>query len=501
MNETRRVLVIGANQTARRIANEMRANPRMKLSPVGFVHEVSRDFEGIIDDLPVVGSLQNLSEVSKALEIEQVLIALPAASGKRIRQILGICKQAKLSALIVPTDCGIKCHHDQPGVGCLRRIQIQDLLRNEPFLASSEGLREMISQRRVLVTGAGGSIGSELCRQIARYDPLELVLLGHGEHSIFTLATHLARSHPSLQIERVIADVRDQDRLQNTFAGFRPQIVFHAAAHKHVALMEENPEDAITNNVLGTSNIVKAAQESAVESFVLVSTDKAVNPMSVMGATKRIAELIVCQAAQQSKGRYVSVRFGNVLGSRGSVLSVFREQIALGGPVTVTHPEMRRYFMTIQEAVHLVLQAMLLGRGGEIFVLDMGKPVKIADIVRDMIELEAMEGGRDIDIEFTGVRPGEKLCEELSLQSDYYERTQHKKIFVLRNGFRSPWMSKVQRGPQFITSLDDHIGTLIAAARVGERDLIRQYLAQIIPEYKVDSASADLCLAHLPSLP
>ena len=344
-------------------------------------------------------------------------------------------------------------------IGQLRDVQIEDLLRREPVHTDTAQVAALIRGRRVLVTGAGGSIGSELCRQIVRCEPAELIILGHGENSIFDIQNELeagtdacdagveARNwqeasrpqHPATSITRpritpVIADIRDADRLAAMFAAHRPEIVFHAAAHKHVPLMEDNVEDAVTNNVLGTRRLVEASIAAGVEHFVLVSTDKAVNPSSVMGATKRVAELIVQEAARRTGRAFVAVRFGNVLGSRGSVVPFFQRQIAAGGPVTVTHPEVKRYFMTIPEAVQLVLQAAALGCGGEIFVLDMGEPVRIVDLARDLIRLSGLEPDRDIEIRYTGLRPGEKLFEELFGADEAYGRTQHEKIFVYRNG-------------------------------------------------------------------
>ncbi|HEV7375289.1 MAG TPA: nucleoside-diphosphate sugar epimerase/dehydratase [Pyrinomonadaceae bacterium] len=482
----RRVLIIGTSALGQTIAHEMQSNPKLRLMPVGFVDDSSHDNGHHLCGLPVLGNLQNLSAVIQSAKIEQVIIATPEASGRQIRRIVGICQSANLRVRIVPGKYQLL--NSRINIRQLRDVRVEDLLRNEPIQSDGYDLKGMIAQKRVLVTGAGGSIGSELCRQIAQYEPAELALLGHGEHSIFTLASEFINLRPELPIVRLIADVRDADRMHKTFSDFRPQIVFHAAAHKHVPLMEENVEDAVTNNVFGTSNVVKAALAGGVENFILISTDKAVSPTSVMGATKRVAELIVCQAAKRSGCRYVSVRFGNVLGSRGSVLSIFREQIECGGPVTITHPEMRRYFMTIEEAVHLVLQAMLLGRGGEIFVLDMGEPLKIADLARELIEFSGLQIGRDIDIEFTGIRPGEKLFEELFLQSDHYERTQDQKIFVSLNG--SSHAPKSLESRESAEDFDKRVNALVEAARTSEKHLIFRYLKQLVPEYKVENGLA-----------
>jgi FlaA1/EpsC-like NDP-sugar epimerase len=342
----------------------------------------------------------------------------------------------------------------------------------------------LIRDRRVLVTGAGGSIGSELCRQILRARPAELVLLGRGENSIFQIH-HELRASPqtrSTPIVPVIADVRDRSRLVQVFRTHRPQMVFHAAAHKHVPLMELNACEAITNNVLGTRNLVEVARETGVGDLILISTDKAVNPSSIMGVTKRIAELIVHNAARDTGRCYAAVRFGNVLGSRGSVVNLFKEQIAAGGPVTVTHPEMERYFMTIPEAVQLVLQAAALGSGGEVFVLDMGQPVRIVDLATDLIRLSGLRphiaNGRagagaewDIEVTFTGVRPGEKLSEELFIAGEDYRPTRHDKILVAPNGADGP--------RRFESRLD----RLIEAAQAGDEAEARRLLGAIVPEY------------------
>jgi FlaA1/EpsC-like NDP-sugar epimerase len=346
----------------------------------------------------------------------------------------------------------------------------------------------LIRGRRVLVTGAGGSIGSELCRQVLRAGPAELVLLGRGENSIFRIHNELRAVHPDgpTAIVPVIADVRDRPRLAQLFRTHRPQMVFHAAAHKHVPLMELNVCEAVTNNILGTRNLVEVAQEAGVLDLILISTDKAVNPSSIMGATKRIAELMVHQAARQTGRCYAAARFGNVLGSRGSVVNLFKEQIAAGGPVTVTHPQMERYFMTIPEAVQLVLQAAALGDGGEVFVLDMGQPVRIVDLATDLIRLSGLrphvpgedgpsgdpEAEWDIEVVFTRVRPGEKLSEELFVESEAYGRTRHDKIFVTLNGEETPHLLGAQ------------LDQLIDAARDGDEPAVRRLLQAIVPEYR-----------------
>jgi FlaA1/EpsC-like NDP-sugar epimerase len=307
-------------------------------------------------------------------------------------------------------------------------VDIADLLRREHASINPERLEGLIEGKRLMVTGAGGSIASELCRQVARWSPAELVLVGHGENSIFEIMLELEQTFPDLDLYPVIADVRDRVRLEHVFSRFKPEVVFHAAAHKHVPLMEKNVEEAVTNNVLGTRNVVDVASENGTQRLVMISSDKAVRPTSVMGATKRLAEMIVLNAGKAFNRPYCVVRFGNVLGSRGSVVPKFRRQIAAGGPVTVTHPDMERFFMTIPEAVHLVLQAFAMGSGGEVFLLNMGEPVKIVDLVSDLIRLSGLEPGEDVEIVFTGMRPGEKMSEELWDHGVVHNATDHPDI-------------------------------------------------------------------------
>jgi FlaA1/EpsC-like NDP-sugar epimerase len=332
----------------------------------------------------------------------------------------------------------------------------------------------MIYNQKVLVTGAGGSIGSELCRQLLSFRPAALILVGHGENSIFTIYHELLPFAGSTELIPLIADVRFPQRLQVIFETYRPDMVYHAAAHKHVPLMEHNPCEAITNNVIGTRNVLQAAQAVQVKRFVMISTDKAVNPTSIMGASKRTAEFLVHQAAAQSGRAYVAVRFGNVLGSRGSVVLTFKQQIAQGGPVTVTHPDITRFFMTIPEAVQLVLQASVIGQGGEVFVLDMGEPIKIVDLAKDLIELSGLKVGQDIEIQFTGLRPGEKLYEELFIPGENYHRTQHEKIFIAENA------------SHFVPeNINEKIQTLWQIAEIGDRPALIHQLQQLIPELKI----------------
>ncbi len=498
-----RVLIAGAGEAGAMVLRELRANPQTGLMPVGFVDDDPAKQGVLIQRVRVLGECRAIPELVRAQRIDQVIIAMPGVAGAAIREIVATCDAAGVRTRIIPgvyelLDGSVKISH-------IRDVQIEDLLRRAPVHIDAAGVAALIRGRRVLVTGAGGSIGSELCRQILRCEPASLVLVGHGENSIFEIYNELRtgdrrqetgdrgqeaggrsqESNPQSQIVNrksqitpVIADIRFPDRIHAVFNQHRPEIVFHAAAHKHVPLMEDNVEDAVTNNVLGTRCLVDAAVAAGVEHFVLISTDKAVNPTSVMGATKRVAEQIVQDAAQRTGRAFAAVRFGNVLGSRGSVVPVFQKQIAAGGPVTVTHPEMRRYFMTIPEAVQLVLQAAALGRGGEVFVLDMGEPVRIADLARDLIRLSGLEPDRDIEIRYTGLRPGEKLYEELFDASEAFERTQHDKIFVCLNGTtRLPERDVLAAG----------LAGVAAAAEGEDAAAVRRALAVLAPEYRVEN--------------
>lgn len=424
-----RVLVVGAGRAGALIVREIQQNPQLGLHVMGFVDDDVGKRGVKIQGVPVLGLCDDIPAVVKHHDIEQVIIAMPTVPGKKIRYIVDLCDRFEVPTRTMP---GIyELLDGKVNINQLRPVQIEDLLRRDPVRTDIEAVHSLIADHRVLITGAGGSIGSELCRQVMRCNPAELVLVGHGENSIFTIHQELQKvGRPGVVLHPVIADLRFPERLRAIFHRHRPAIVFHAAAHKHVPLMECNPSEAITNNVLGTRNLVDVSLAMGVERFVMISSDKAVNSTNMMGASKRVAELLVHQAAQHSGRAFVSVRFGNVLGSRGSVVLTFKEQIAAGGPITITHPEMTRYFMTIPEAVQLVLQAAVLGRGGEVFVLDMGDPVKIVDLARDMIELSGLEVGRDIDIVYTGVRPGEKMHEELYVDGECHQPTIHPKIRV-----------------------------------------------------------------------
>ena len=435
-------LIIGAGDAGSLTARELRRNPQLGMHVVGFIDDDSNKIGKRIHGIPVLGGRAALPLMVREHAVRRVIIAMPTAPGRTIREIVDVCKQIGATTQILPGIYELldgKIHVNQ-----IRSVQIEDLLRRDPIQTDLLAVENLIRGKRVLVTGAGGSIGSELCRQILRFGPSDMFLLGHGENSIFQihnellqLSRSMAETNDTPTLHPVIADFRFEHRINAVFDEFRPQIVFHAGAHKHVPLMEFNPSEAVSNNVFGTRNLLQASMATGVERFVLVSTDKAVRPTSVMGATKRVAELLVHQAAEQSGRPFMVTRFGNVLGSRGSVVLTMKQQIAAGGPVTVTHPEMVRYFMTIPEAVQLVLQASVLGTGGEVFTFDMGEPVRILDLAHDLIRLSGLEEGEDIEIAITGVRPGEKLFEELFLPGEKYRRTHHQSVFIAAGASRS----------------------------------------------------------------
>jgi len=470
------VLIVGAGDAGAMVLREIQNNRSLGLQVVGFVDDDPAKRRLSLNGVPVLGDRQAIPELVKRHKIDQIIIAMPTASGSEIREVVRICEKAGIQPRTVP---GLyELIDGTVRLSQIREVSIEDLLRREPIHTDTAAVSGLLRNQRVLITGAGGSIGSELCRQILRCRPAELVLIGHGENSIFEIHHELLIENRRMwkgdvTITPVIADIRFRERMLALFQEYRPQIVFHAAAHKHVPLMEVNPVEAITNNIFGTRNVVDAARTVDVERFVLISTDKAVNPTSIMGASKRAAELVVHQFGKHANGAYMAVRFGNVLGSRGSVLLTFRKQIAAGGPVTVTHPEMRRYFMTIPEAVQLVLQAAVLGKGGEVFLLDMGEPVRIVDMATDLIRLSGFEVGRDIEIVYTGLRPGEKLYEELFIPGEQYERTRHEKVFIASNA------------SHFVPDcLDETLAALEQAAQQNDRDAIVRCLRNLIPEYR-----------------
>ncbi len=469
--KTKRIIIVGAGQAGESILREIKRNINLPIEVVGMIDDDPKKHNQIIHGVKVIGTSEKISQLSEQYHADEIIIAIPSASGSELRRIVKLCQNTRVRFKTLP---GLQDLIGGKLVSLqLRDIAIEDLLRRPPSEINLAEIAAYVTGKTVLVTGAGGSIGSEICRQILPFQPEKLLMLGHGENSIFKAHQELLRS-PSLGntlLIPIIADIQDREKIGHLFGSLRPEIVFHAAAHKHVPLMELNPEEAVKNNVLGTRNLVDAAHTAKVERFVMISTDKAVNPTSVMGSSKRVAEKILKCYAKRSQTRFVAVRFGNVLGSRGSVIPMFKQQIENGGPVTITHPKMIRYFMTIPEASKLVIQAGAYGKGGEVFILDMGEPVKIQDLAEDLIRLAGLEVGRDIEIKYTGMRPGEKLFEELLTASEGITATRNSKIFI----------AKAEEVDE--EALRAQVDKLEMAAKLGKpRQIIRAF-QEIVPSF------------------
>ncbi|MBI2389025.1 MAG: polysaccharide biosynthesis protein [Deltaproteobacteria bacterium] len=467
-----KTLLVGAGRAGALAAQEINKRSDIGILAVGFVDDDPLKLGSLIHSIPVLGSIEELPAIARREDIRQVLITIADLPGKRVRRIRELCEAAEISVKVVPSMSEIV--GGRLNLSRMRDVAIEDLLRRSPVVLESDAVNAVVNGRTVLVSGAGGSIGSELCRQICRFAPRQLVLVERSENALFHIDRELRERLVDSEIEIVpfVADIGDEKRIERIFSSMKPNVVFHAAAHKHVPMMELNVAEAAKNNVLGTKLLADAADRHGVGEFVMISTDKAVNPSSVMGVTKRMAEVYVQAISQRSRTRFVAVRFGNVLGSNGSVVPIFQEQIRRGGPVTVTHPEMRRYFMTIPEASQLVVQAAALGRGGEIFVLDMGEPVRIVDLATDLIELSGLRPGEDIEVVFAGVRPGEKLFEELATDDERTDATRHPKIFIGR--IRPHEWSVVAASLREIE----------AAVSSGDDAAVRRALREAIPEYK-----------------
>lgn len=468
----RRVLVVGAGNAAEAIVREILRMNIDRYRVVGMVDDDPAKQGILIHGVQVLGTTDDLREICEDEKVEEIIIAMPSASQKQLRRVIELCSGTKLKFQSLP---GVgDLINGRVTVSQIRPVDIHDLLGREAVEMDAEAVARFLRGRRVLVTGAGGSIGSEMCRQICAYDPAKLILVEQAENPLFEIENELRISHPEIPLVPCVCDIHDRSRVLHAWSRHRPEVVIHAAAHKHVPLMERNPCEAVKNNILGTRNVADASCQCGVLEFVMISTDKAVNPSSVMGATKRAAE-IYTQSLNGREGcrtQFKAVRFGNVLGSAGSVVPIFRKQIAAGGPVRVTHPEMTRYFMTIPEASQLVLQAAATGSGGQIYLLDMGEPVKVVDLARQMITLSGFRPGEDIDIEFTGVRPGEKLFEELRTEGEDIEPTVHPKVLVWK--CRPTDWARVQKSLEEFASL----------ANCPDREAIVAALQRLIPEYK-----------------
>jgi FlaA1/EpsC-like NDP-sugar epimerase len=469
------ILIVGAGDAGALVLREIQKNKNLNMKVVGFLDDNPDKLKQQLLGVPVIGVIDDLKRVLNQKHVDEVLIAIPSAPGKVVRLVADVCHEKGMPFRTMP---GIyELLGGKINISRLREIEISDLLRRQPTQIMDEEIGQILHEETVLVTGAGGSIGRELCRQISRWEPKELLLLGHGENSIFESFLELQESFPNLALRPLIADIRDEKRIGDLFAQYKPGVVFHAAAHKHVPMMEVNVPEAVTNNIFGTESVIQGAEKSGVDRFVMISTDKAIRPANVMGGTKRIAEMIVLDAAKRTGKPFSVVRFGNVLGSRGSVVPLFKRQIAVGGPITVTHPDMKRYFMTIPEAVYLVLQAASLGKGGEAFLLNMGEQVKIVDLAEDLIRLSGLEPGKDIEIVFTGIRPGEKLSEDLWEEGHTFQPTRHPDIFRL-NG-----QDQQLSGRGLKTALK----RLKDLAINGESDQLINYLDEIIPGATIGS--------------
>jgi len=470
--DRRRVLLIGAGQAGVLVAREIAHRPDLGLQPVGFLDDDPNKVGSRIGGLPVLGSTRDIKMIAERKHVEHALITIANAPGAQIRRITELCRDARLETKIIPGLYEIV--GNKVNLSRIREVAIEDLLGRDPVQLDEEIVGASIRSRIVMVTGAGGSIGSELCRQLCRFGPARLVLVERYENALFEIHRELTADYPQVPIDPRVADVCDAVRMDQVFAAATPDLVFHAAAHKHVPMMEWNPGEAVKNNIGGTRTVADLSDHHGVQRFVLVSTDKAVNPTSVMGATKRVAEIYLQSLSRRSSTRFVTVRFGNVLGSAGSVIPIFREQIARGGPVMVTHPEMRRYFMTIPEASQLVLQAGAMGEGGEIFILDMGQPVRIVDLARDLITLSGLHPDEDIAIKFSGVRPGEKLFEELSTNAEHAEKTRHPKVYIGR--------IKSHAWETVATAVD----SLLELARTPGVEPLRVAIGELVPEYQIE---------------
>jgi FlaA1/EpsC-like NDP-sugar epimerase len=466
---TQKVLIIGAGQTGAQVLDVLEG-PRSSAATVGFLDDDDSKIGTYVRGLKVLGGINDLQRLVNEYDVDLVVIAIPSAPGRVIRRITSACQEIGVAYKIMP---GLyELVSGRISVNTLRPVSIDDLLRREPVELGTADIKRQLQGRCVLVTGAGGSIGAELVKQIARCSPGRLLLVGHGENSLFATEQHMKNDFPNIPYKLLLVDVRDMQRMTAIFERWHPEIVFHAAAHKHVPMLETNVIEAVSNNIIGTHNLIELCNLFEVERMIMISTDKAVNPTNVMGMTKRVAEILMINAAYRYPKRFAAVRFGNVLGSRGSVVPLFQQQIAVGGPVTVTSEEMTRFFMSIPEAASLVLKAGVLTAFGPLFVLNMGEPVRIIDLARDLIKLNGLEPGRDIEIRITEPRPGEKLYEELCWNYESYQPVEQGAIFAIR--------LSDEYSRQLFTEASAQIQSLMQAARSYEEDAVRKALKDIV---------------------
>ena len=464
------VLIIGAGSGGALVSSEYKKFPHLGKRVVGFIDDDRQKLGTYVNGIKVYGNRNDIVSVAKARNVDEIVIAIASIKEGVLKGIVEKCKEAKAKVKIMP---GVAEMIDGKfSINKIRDVDVEDLLGRESIKLDYDGISDYLKGKTVLVTGGGGSIGSELCRQISKFNPKELIIFDIYENNAYEIQNELRRNYPKLKLITLIGSVRDRIRLEEIYKNYNPEVVFHAAAHKHVPLMEDSPAEAIKNNVVGTYNVASLASDYNVERFVLISTDKAVNPTNVMGATKRMCEMIIQSLDKVSETEFVAVRFGNVLGSNGSVVPLFKKQIANGGPVTLTHKDITRYFMTIPEASQLVLQAGAYAKGGEIFVLDMGEPVKIYDLAENLIKLSGFEPHKDIEIEITGLRPGEKLYEELLMSEEGLTKTKHKKIFIGKPG-------------EFeIGDVREKIDELLRVAVCGNEVVLRERLKEFVPTYR-----------------
>ena len=466
----KRVLIVGAGEAGNAIIKEIVNSPYVNMKIVGIVDDDVTKHGKFMHGIKVVGDRNDIVDIAESQRVDEIIIAMPTVSAMETKKILDICKQTGCELKRLPGMYQLV--NGDVSISKLKDVDVNDLLGRDPIEVDLDSIMGYVSGKIVMVTGGGGSIGSELCRQIASHNPKQLVIVDIYENSTYDIQQELKRKYPDLDLVVLIASVRNTKRIDQIFATYHPQIVYHAAAHKHVPLMEDSPNEAVKNNVLGTWKVVQAADKYKVKRFVMISTDKAVNPTNIMGATKRICEMIIQTYNNRSQTEYVAVRFGNVLGSNGSVIPLFKKQIEAGGPVTVTHPDIIRYFMTIPEAVSLVLQAGAYAKGGEIFVLDMGEPVKIVDLARNLILLSGHKPDEDIQIVFTGLRPGEKLYEEMLMKEEGMQDTANKLIHIGK-----PIQMDEERFLHQLEELKEHV--------VEEPNDIREWVQKIVPTYSI----------------
>ena len=481
--EFKRVMIVGAGTAGAMIVKEMKLHKEMKLLPVVVIDDDRNKLSNSIGGVKISGNRNDIKIITKEMDIDTILIAIPSIDKKNKKEIIDICKETNCKLEIIP---GIyELIDGQVTLNEIREVSYEDLLGRNPVKLDIKGIESFINNKRIMITGGGGSIGSEICRQIAKLKPKEVVLLDNYENGVYELQQEFKYCNVDINIKCVIASIRDRKRLENIFKEYKPQIIFHAAAHKHVPLMEDNPEESVKNNVFGTLNLAECSDKYKVERFVMISTDKAVNPTNIMGATKRLCEMIIQSMDKKSNTQFVAVRFGNVLGSNGSVVPLFKKQIEHGGPVTVTHPEINRFFMTIPEAAQLVLQASVFAEGGEIFVLDMDEPIKIYDMACDLIRLSGFEPNVDIKVEFVGLRAGEKLYEEVLTEEEGLNKTVHEKIFIGRPTFSD------------FDTLRNKLEELRFITEGGRKEEIVQRIQELVPTYKKATQESEAAVSSI----